>query len=188
LFVFIGRLTEQKGVKVLLEVLPALLRGEACFIALASGEEMYEERLRQLAKRFRKRMKFVQRFDEPLAHKLEAAGDMLLMPSLYEPCGLNQIYSLRYGTVPIVRATGGLADTVSPFVAETKQGTGFLFNENSAEALLAEIHRALALFPDRELWQALQKNGMRENFSWDDSAAHYLNLFQNLLAKEKSDG
>ena len=143
-------------------------------VALGSGEREYEEMFTALAARFPSKVAVRIGFDEALAHRIEAGSDMFLMPSLYEPCGLNQIYSLRYGTVPVVRATGGLDDTVD---AET----GFKFNEYSPEALLDCMNDALAAYARPKPWQALAKTGMSRDFSWEASACHYSVLYNKLL-------
>ena len=117
-------------------------------------------------------------FDNTLAHRIEAGSDIFLMPSRYEPCGLNQIYSLRYGTVPVVRATGGLDDTVQNYDPSNNQGTGFKFDEYSGEQLLDAIRRALAVYRDPRLWQVIQANGMLKDFSWKTSAASYVTLYE----------
>jgi starch synthase len=121
-------------------------------------------------------------FDDALAHQIEAGSDCFLMPSRYEPCGLNQLYSLRYGTIPIVRATGGLRDSVEPFDSATGQGTGFVFEEASGEALLAAVNEALTVFADRAAWQRLVQNAMAQDFSWERSATRYVERYRQLLA------
>ena len=119
-------------------------------------------------------------FNDALAHQIEAGCDIFLMPSRYEPCGLNQLYSLRYGTIPTVRATGGLRDTVVPYQAEAGTGTGFVFYEPTAAALLATVREALSVFADRPAWQRLMRNAMAQDFSWEQSARRYLNLYQQV--------
>jgi len=117
-------------------------------------------------------------YNEPLAHKIEAGADIFLMPSLYEPCGLNQIYSLKYGTVPVVRATGGLDDTIEEWNPEQGTGTGFKFKGRSAGALLATIERALDAFGDKEGWTKLMRNGMAQNYSWERPAREYVAVYE----------
>jgi starch synthase len=119
-------------------------------------------------------------YDNALAHKIEAGADIFLMPSRYEPCGLNQIYSLKYGTVPVVRATGGLEDTVEPFDPPSGQGTGFKFREYSSQALLDCLVSALTAYGDREAWRRLQLNAMSRDFSWERSAEQYVHLYESL--------
>ena len=117
-------------------------------------------------------------YDNTLAHKIEAGADLFLMPSRYEPCGLNQIYSLRYGTVPVVRATGGLDDTIEPYDARSGHGTGFKFQEYSGQALLTAVRQALAVYQDKAAWRRLQTSGMAMDYSWNASAAEYVRLYQ----------
>ena len=119
-------------------------------------------------------------FDERLAHNIEAGADMFLMPSRFEPCGLNQMYSLRYGTVPIVRAVGGLVDTVRPYNPRNGQGTGFMFADYTPEALMQALKAALGAYPNKKGWTRLQKNGMKADFSWGRSAAEYVKMYQRL--------
>jgi starch synthase len=121
-------------------------------------------------------------FDERLAHLIEAGADLFLMPSRFEPCGLNQMYSLRYGTVPLVRATGGLADTVRNFDPASGSGTGFTFDEYSAQALLGTLRRALGVFMDRRTWQRIQQAGMRQDHSWAASARRYVEVYERAMA------
>jgi len=130
------------------------------------------------------------RFDNPLAHRIEAGSDIFLMPSRYEPCGLNQMYSLRYGTVPVVRATGGLADTVTDATEETLRdgtATGFRFDPYDAAALAGALKRAFALFPDRRAWLKLARTGMNQDWSWDRSASTYETLY-NEIVRARRDG
>jgi starch synthase len=122
-------------------------------------------------------------FDVALSHKIEAGADILLMPSRYEPCGLNQMYSLAYGTIPMVRATGGLDDTIEPFDPATGQGTGFKFTEPTSEALLQTAREAIALFRQPQHWHLLMQNGMACDFSWDRSAREYEALFQQIVER-----
>jgi starch synthase len=119
-------------------------------------------------------------YDNTLAHKIEAGADMFLMPSHYEPCGLSQIYSLKYGTVPIVRATGGLDDTVDPWDSRTKKGTGFKFQEYTGDALLRAIHQAMQVYKDQTCWEKLMRNGMSKDFSWRVSAREYIRVYERV--------
>jgi starch synthase len=121
-------------------------------------------------------------YDNAVAHKIEAGADMFLMPSRYEPCGLNQIYSLKYGTVPVVRATGGLDDTIETWDARTGRGTGFKFADYNSEALLATMRQAVAVFQNRESWQTLMRNGMAKDFSWAASAREYVRIYERVQA------
>ena len=178
----VSRLTAQKGFELLPDILPVLLhRDDVRLVVLGNGEERYENYFNWLAGAFPKKVAFQAGFDNPLAHWIEAASDMFLMPSRYEPCGLNQMYSLRYGTVPIVRRTGGLADTVAPWNAQTREGTGFLFDEFTPEALLEAVRRALAAWRDDGAWSQLMQNGMARDFSWEHQVDEYIALYRKLV-------
>lgn len=182
LAVCISRLAAQKGMDLLVQSLPDLLREKLAVIVLGTGDAAYAEQLRAIQEAHPRQMAFIDRFDEPLAHRLEAAGDILLMPSAYEPCGLNQLYSLKYGTVPVVRATGGLADTVEPVAAKRKSGTGFTFAAYEAAELTRTVRQALNIFrKNRHLWTDIQLNGMAKDFSWERSANSYLELYKKSL-------
>lgn len=182
----VSRLVSQKGFDLVAEVLPPLLqRRDLCVIALGSGEPQFEQLFAALAREYPERLHFYRGYSDELAHWTEAASDMFLMPSRYEPCGLNQMYSLRYGTVPIVRRTGGLADSVQPFDPDTKQGTGFLFDDYSAAALSAALEAALALYRREEYWLRLMRNGMGRDFSWRAQVRHYLEAYQKVLAMRR---
>ncbi|MBU1452040.1 MAG: glycogen synthase GlgA [Proteobacteria bacterium] len=175
---FIGRLTHQKGVSLIAEAGEALLEGGASLALLGTGDAEMEAALGHLAARHPGRVGLKLTFSEKLAHLLQAGSDLMLMPSRFEPCGLNQMYALRYGTPPLVHATGGLKDTVSPFDPASGQGTGFVFSEFSREALLEQAHRAAQVFAQPVLWQRLVANGMTQDFSWTASATRYLELYQ----------
>jgi starch synthase len=150
------------------------------FVALGSGDKDYEDLFRRLNKQYPQKFAVRVAYDNKLAHKIEAGSDMFLMPSRYEPCGLNQIYSMRYGTVPIVRATGGLDDTVENWDPATRKGTGFKFTEYTGEALLASVRAALQAFKDRDGWQVLMRNGMSKDYSWKASAREYVRVFDKV--------
>jgi len=171
----VTRLAGQKGVDILLDAMDRLMELDLAMVIVGSGDRKYQSALEDFATLYPDRLGVKIGFDTPLSHLVEAGADIFLMPSLYEPCGLNQIYSLRYGTVPIVRATGGLDDTVRDYTG--KDGNGFKFEEYSAEALVAKVSEALALFRDRKAWKALQKRGMKERFSWDSSARRFVKLY-----------
>jgi len=149
-------------------------------VALGSGDKPYEEMFLRLNRQFPQKIAVKIAYDNTLAHKIEAGSDMFLMPSRYEPCGLNQIYSLKYGTVPIVRATGGLDDTIEPWDPRTGKGTGFKFTEYSGEALLLTIRQALQAFRDQTAWQTLMRNGMNKDFSWNASAKEYVRIYERV--------
>jgi starch synthase len=181
LFGFIGRLADQKGVDLILAIVDDLMaHGDVQLALLGSGERFYEQELRRAAGRWHGRVGARIGYDEGLAHRLEAGVDCFLMPSREEPCGLNQLYSLRYGTVPIVRATGGLADTVID--ADSPGATGFVFREAIPHAVYAACTRAREVFvrtPER--WHALMQGGMRQDFGWERSARAYLDLYRSLI-------
>ncbi|MBL7068292.1 MAG: glycogen synthase GlgA [Candidatus Omnitrophica bacterium] len=176
----ITRLAEQKGVDLVVEGMDGLLDLGASFVILGTGDEKYNSLFKDFDRRYKGRAGAKVAFDNPLAHKIEAGCDMFLMPSRYEPCGLNQMYSLRYATIPIVRATGGLKDTIEDFDPHTKKGNGFKFKEASCDAMLKAIGRAVGVFRDKKTWRALQKNGLRCDFSWDASAKRYLELYKKI--------
>ena len=185
-FGIVSRLTYQKGFELLAEILTVLLHRENIrLVVLGTGEEKYENYFNWLQTTFPTKVGYDRGYKEDLAHQIEAGADLFLMPSRYEPCGLNQMYSLKYGTVPIVRRTGGLADTVEQWNANTKTGTGFLFGEFSAEALMNTIRYALECWKDQAAWKVLQKNGMERDFSWDHQAEEYIDLYRKLSPPEK---
>jgi starch synthase len=177
-FGIVSRLAWQKGVDLLLEVMPRALQSDLRFVAVGSGEGRYEDGLRALQHHFPQQVGTFIGFDQGLSHLVEAGVDFFLMPSRYEPCGLNQMYSLRYGTVPIVRATGGLVDTVEGGL----DGTGILFEDFHPSALLAALRRAQALYAEPERMLAFRQRGMGRDFSWAASARQYERLFTSLLS------
>lgn len=178
---FVGRLVGQKGVDLILDAMPELLaNSNANFIFVGSGDPYFEERLMEFSKIYPKRIWTYIGYSEKLGHEVEAGADMFLMPSRFEPCGLNQLYSLAYGTPPIVNFTGGLADSVIPATPENlKNGhaTGFVFYETTYQALRDVIYDALHLFGKKRTWQKLQKHGMLQNFDWNQSAKAYLKVY-----------
>jgi starch synthase len=174
----VSRFAAQKGFDLLEEVAAELVKLDLAIVALGAGEARYEKMFRDLAARYPHKVAVMVAYDNTIAHKIEAGSDMFLMPSRYEPCGLNQIYSLRYGTVPIVRATGGLDDTIEPFYASTGQGTGFKFSAYTGKALLASVREALGVFADGKAWRQLQLNGMGKDYSWKSSAGEYARLYE----------
>ena len=178
----ISRLVDQKGFDLIAEIAGELPRLDASFVLLGTGDTRYEDLWLGLAARYPDRIGTRIGFDEPLAHRIEGGADLFLMPSRFEPCGLNQMYSLRYGTVPVVRAVGGLRDTVRDFNSETGEGTGFTFDAYSAAALLGALRRALVAYRDPPTWRRLQEAGMREDFSWDASARQYVKVYERALA------
>ncbi len=174
----VSRFASQKGFDLIQQVADRLAREEAIFVVLGSGDKAYEDLLRRLSRQYPSRFAVRVAYDNALAHKIEAGSDMFLMPSRYEPCGLNQIFSLRYGTVPIVRATGGLDDTIENWDPLSRKGTGFKFSEYSGEAMLATIRQALQAFKDQAAWQHLMRNGMSRDFSWNTSAKEYVRVYE----------
>ncbi|HEX8798833.1 MAG TPA: glycogen synthase, partial [Terriglobales bacterium] len=174
----VSRFADQKGFDLIAEIAGQLVHEELSLAVLGTGERKYEGLFRALAKDFPGRVGAVVAYDNRLAHLVEAGSDMFLMPSRYEPCGLNQIYSLRYGTVPIVRATGGLDDTIEQFDVELATGTGFKFYEYSGAALLRAVRQALHYYSDEGVWKRIQLNGMARDFSWNTSAAEYAKLYE----------
>lgn len=177
----VSRFVDQKGFDLIAEVADELMEEDLCITALGTGDAKYEILFRELAARFPARFGARIAYDNVLAHKIEAGADMFLMPSRYEPSGLNQLYSLKYGTVPVVRATGGLDDTIQPFDPRTGRGTGFKFREYEGRALLAAVREALRCFRDQKAWRKLMLNGMAQDFSWKASAAEYAKLYQQAL-------
>lgn len=180
----IQRLVEQKGIDLIVQAADALLGLPVQIVLLGTGEPAYHQRLAALAKRAPEKLSVQLRFDNALAHQIEAGADAFLMPSRFEPCGLNQMYSLRYGTIPIVRRVGGLADTVvdvSPETLEAGTACGFVFEEYTPKALVQAVQRAAAAFGNHELWQRLIRTGMRQDFSWARSARAYIRVYERAL-------
>jgi starch synthase len=176
----VSRLVPQKGFDLLEAVFNDLVRRDVQIVLLGTGEKRYEEFFEAAAPRYPKIVSVHLGFDDRLAHWIEAGSDMFLMPSLYEPSGLNQLYSLKYGTIPIVRATGGLKDSVEEFDPATGKGNGFVFHEYSGAALLAAIDRALTTFQRKDQWTQLMKAAMTADYSWDRSAREYVELYRSL--------
>ncbi|MGA2181943.1 MAG: glycogen synthase GlgA [Bryobacteraceae bacterium] len=171
----VSRMVNQKGFDLLAEAADDLLAEDILLAVLGSGEPAYEKLFRDLAAAHPEKVGVHIGYDNALAHRIEAGADMFLMPSYYEPCGLNQIYSLRYGTVPIVRAVGGLEDTID-------ETTGFKFHDYTGEALLTAVRRALDVYADRPRWQEMMRRGMKQDFSWEFAASHYAALYRSLLS------
>jgi starch synthase len=177
----VTRLTEQKGIDLLVDALPALLQvRDFGLVVLGSGDAKYSAFFEQLAQRFADRVSYRTGFDEPLAHLIEAGSDIFLMPSLYEPSGLNQMYSLRYGTIPVVRNTGGLADSVQHFHPSTGRGTGCVFNDYDVPAVRWAINTVLDWYADPRSWLPLVQNAMAKDFSWTRQIKEYESLYRGL--------
>lgn len=176
----VTRLTLQKGIDLVVENAEQLLSRNLQMIILGTGDERYHQRLKALEKEYPDKLKLFLEFNDSLAHEIQAGSDLFLMPSQYEPCGLNQLYALKYGTVPVVRAVGGLVDTVTDYNPETESGTGFVFDDYTAKAMLGAIDRALKLFGKRQKFRKLIKAGMSQDWSWDVSAGTYVSLYESL--------
>lgn len=184
LFGHVGRMVEQKGIDLILQLLPELLQRPMQLVNLGTGQKDLEEAFRQANRKHPERIGVRIDYNEKLAHLLEAGSDIFLMPSRFEPCGLNQLYSLRYGTPPIVRSTGGLADSVVDATSANlsqHRATGFVFENANSQDLLDAIDRALELFARPDSWKDLMQNGMQQDFSWTRSAAAYIDLYARLL-------
>ncbi len=179
----VSRLVEQKGISLIEQVLPTLLQYNVQLVVLGSGEKRFERMFETYAARHPDRMAVHIGFDSPLAHRIEAGADIFLMPSLYEPCGLNQMYSIRYGTVPVVRAVGGLDDTVRDLDPASGEGNGFKFVHYDVNGLWWALSRALLLYRDKPVWESLRSRIMLEDFSWDRSARRYEALYHRALGR-----
>ncbi|MFZ2448825.1 MAG: glycogen synthase GlgA [Syntrophobacteraceae bacterium] len=187
LLAMIGRLATQKGYDLVEQVLPDLMELPVNLVILGTGDAAIEATLKEMEHAFPGRMKLFLEFDESLAHLIEAGADIFLMPSRYEPCGLNQMYSLRYGTIPVVHATGGLDDSVSDVMKEPASGTGFKFYDYEPEAFFEAVKSALDMFGQGPVWMDIQKRAMSQDFSWDRSAREYIKIYEKTLARKKRD-
>ena len=174
----VTRLTAQKGIDLMMQVASEMVNSGAYIISLGSGEKRYEDFWQSLRDYAPRQVGVYRGYNESLAHLIEAGADMFLMPSKFEPCGLNQMYSLRYGTVPIVRAVGGLDDTVQNFDAVNGSGNGFKFGPYRADRFLEKIYEALYAYGDKETWRTIQRNGMLQDNSWENAARKYVELYQ----------
>jgi starch synthase len=172
----VSRLTRQKGTDILAEAASQIVADDLYMVALGSGDPEYEAFFRRMAAEHPGRIALQIGYDDGMAHRIEAGADIFLMPSYYEPCGLNQMYSLRYGTVPVVRATGGLDDTID-------EGTGFKFAEYSSQALLDAVRAAAKDYAEPDAWRQMMRRGMAKDFSWKTSAAAYSALYRRLLGR-----
>jgi starch synthase len=177
----VTRLVDQKGLDILTEALPEIMSLGVQLVILGTGDERYHRILSDAASRYSKKMRVLLRYDDSFARKVYAGCDMFLMPSHYEPCGLGQMIALRYGTVPVVRKTGGLSDTVADYNSKTGQGTGFLFKEYSAPKLVECLHRALKVYRNRNKWNRLVRSGMKQDFSWESSAKEYVKVYRKAM-------
>jgi len=179
----ISRLADQKGFDLIDKIKKSLFELDIQCVLLGTGEKKYHKLFTGLAKKYSEKFSANLIFDNELAHLIEAGSDMFLMPSKYEPCGLNQLFSLKYGTVPIVRKTGGLADTIVEFDPETGKGNGFVFEQYNPETLLKTIRRAIQFYKQPKVWMKIMKNGMRQDFSWRSSAKKYYKLYELILKR-----
>jgi starch synthase len=186
LFGNIGRLVEQKGVDIMLDALTEMLHANIQFVQLGTGTPQFEKAYHDLALRFPDRASVRIGFDEGLSHRIEAACDFFLMPSRFEPCGLNQMYSLRYGTIPIVRATGGLDNTVIDIREDPASATGIKFYEYSGRALAKGIRKALALYGEPDLLHRFRQNAMAADFSWNRTTGGFITLYHQITRRATS--
>jgi starch synthase len=186
----ICRLVAQKGLDLVEQSLPELLELGVQFVVLGRGQMRYQQFLQQAREDHPEQVGVLIDYDADMAHRIEAGSDMFLMPSQFEPCGLNQLFSLRYGTVPVCRETGGLADTVTDYSRqglEDGEATGFLFGPDEPEALIEAVRRALAVYEDHDQWRALMRNGMAQDWSWKRSAGEYLEVYRTAQRKHKAE-
>ena len=177
----VSRLTHQKGCDLITRMLDELLKDDVQVVILGTGDYMYEESFKSFASRYPDKFSANIKFSNELAHKIYAASDMFLMPSLFEPCGLGQLIALRYGTVPIVRETGGLKDTVTPYNEFDETGNGFGFRNYSSEELLNITRYALSIFKDKSKWKNIVKSAIESDNSWEKSAKEYIRLYDELI-------
>lgn len=188
LFGMITRLTEQKGVDLVLQALERFFALDTSLVILGSGDRQYEAQLSVLASQYPGRLGVRLGFNDALSHQIQAGSDCVLMPSRFEPCGLTQLYAMRYGTIPIVRATGGLRDTVVPFDQATFQGSGFVFTEPTTHALMGAIHAAVSVFKEQAAWRQVRRNAMGQDYSWKRSAAPYIELYHQVVEEKRKVG
>ena len=186
-FGIVSRLTDQKGLDLIAEAVEEITALDLQMIVLGNGQRHYHDLFGMLAERYPEKIGVRFGHDNRLAHLVEAGADIFLMPSKYEPCGLNQLYSLRYGAVPVVRATGGLVDTVQNYDLESETGSGFSFESYSAAAMMDALRRALRLYSDAERWRRLQARIMTLDWSWEASARKYMELYRRIYAKRNPD-
>lgn len=179
----ISRLADQKGFDLIGEILDDMMKLNLQIVVLGTGEKRYHDLFERAAAKFPDHIAVQLSFNNDLAHLIEAGSDMFLMPSRYEPCGLNQLYSLKYGTVPIVRATGGLDDSIEDFSPANGNGTGFKFTKYQSNELLKTIQRAVQIYSDQTIWRKIIRNGMSKDFSWEASAKKYLQLYRSVTRK-----
>lgn len=180
----ISRLYDSKGFDIVQKAFPDLMKLNCQVVLLGTGDKKYHTFFEKMASKYSQKFACYLGFNDELAHLIEAGADMFLMPSKFEPCGLNQMYSLVYGTVPIVKETGGLADTVIRFDEKTEEGNGFVFKKHDATDMMKEIKRAMKIFEDKKTWLKIMKAGMKSDFSWEVSARKYIDLYKTILSSE----
>ena len=178
----VSRLYDSKGLDLIQKIFPQLIKLDIQMILLGTGDKKYHTFFDKMSHQYRDKFACYLGFNDDLAHLIEGGSDIFLMPSKYEPCGLNQMYSLKYGTVPIVRETGGLADTVKKFDEKSGSGNGFVFKNYTTKDLMAEIKRALKVYKNKQQWMNIVRNGMKSDFSWNSSAKKYLELYKTILS------
>jgi starch synthase len=183
LLAMVTRLSGQKGIELIIKAMEDILAAGAAFVVLGSGDPEYENYFLQMQKRYPHQIGVHIGFDETLAHKILAGSDLLLMPSQYEPCGLTQMYSLRYGTVPVVRSVGGLQDSIKEFNGKTLKGTGFKFKKFTVDPFLLTVKKALSLYQNKKHWRRLMLNGMEADHSWDRAARKYSQVYMRALKR-----
>ncbi len=178
----VTRIANMKGIDLVLDIINELMSYDVQLVILGKGDLKVESKLKYYAKKYPSKLSVNILYDESLAHKIYAASDMFLMPSLFEPCGLAQLIALRYGTIPIVRETGGLKDTVKAYNKVTGEGNGFSFTGCNSYEMLYAINRALKLYGEKSIWEKIIKNGMKADNSWEKSAKTYKNLYKELVS------
>jgi starch synthase len=183
LFGMVTRLADQKGLDILVQALPTITSFGVQIVILGTGDDKYHVSLTDAARRYPQQMRILLQYNDRIARNIYAGSDLFLMPSRYEPCGLSQMIALRYGTVPLVRKTGGLTDTVTEYREKTGLGTGFLFEEYSSNALIHGVRRAMKVYRDQKKWRCLMQNGMKQDFSWEHSAQEYVKLYRKAVQK-----
>jgi len=177
----ISHIDENKGIKLLIDAFDKIMKEDLYLVLLGTGDKNITKKLQSLAEKYPDKFIFKNVYDEQLAHKIEAGADIFLMPSIYEPCGYNAMYSVVYGTVPVVRATGGLIDSVEPFNPTTKEGYGFVFDEPTPSALVKKLREALQAYKDKDLWQKIIQNCLSKNFTWQESVDQYVEIYKSLI-------
>jgi len=179
----ISRLYDSKGIDLVQKIFNNLMKLDIQLIILGTGDQKYHAFFDKMNMKFKDKFASYLGFNDELAHLIEGGADIFLMPSKYEPCGLNQMYSLKYGTVPVVRETGGLADTVIKYDEKSGEGNGFMFSKYDSKDFLTEIKRALKIYKDKKAWFKIMRAGMKQDFSWTSSAKKYVELYKTILTK-----